>query len=64
MPKMKTNRAAAKRFKRTGTGKLRRNHSYKNHKLTSKTRTRKRKLGKPADVHASDVKRVSRMIQG
>ncbi|HEB83493.1 MAG TPA: 50S ribosomal protein L35 [Bacteroidetes bacterium] len=64
MPKMKTNRAAAKRFRRTGSGKLRRNRSYKSHILTKKSRDRKRKLSKAALVSSVDVKRVTRMIQG
>jgi large subunit ribosomal protein L35 len=44
MPKMKTNRAAAKRLKRTGTGKLRRRRANKSHILTKKTTKRKRRL--------------------
>ena len=43
MPKIKTNRAAAKRFKKTGTGKLKRNKAYKSHILTKKSTKRKRK---------------------
>ena len=46
MPKLKTNRAAAKRFKKTGTGKLKRNKAYKSHILTKKTTKRKRNLRK------------------
>ncbi len=63
MPKMKTNRAAAKRFRKTGTGKIRRNRSHKSHILTKKSRKRKRNLGKPALVASVDVQRVERMIQ-
>ena len=44
MPKIKTNRAAAKRFKKTGTGKLKRNKAYKSHILTKKSTKRKRNL--------------------
>ncbi|MBS1262803.1 MAG: 50S ribosomal protein L35 [Calditrichaeota bacterium] len=62
MPKMRTNRAAAKRFRRTGSGKIRRNRSFKSHMLTKKTRDRKRKLGKAALVDQVDVQRVIRMI--
>ena len=47
MPKMKTKRAAAKRFKATGTGKLKRNKAYKSHILTNKSAKRKRNLRKP-----------------
>lgn len=63
MPKMKTNRAAAKRFRRTGSGKVRRHHSHKSHILTKKSRSRKRKLGQPALVSQVDLQRVIRMIQ-
>ena len=50
MPKIKTNRAAAKRFKATGTGKLKRNKAYKSHILTKKTTKRKRNLRKSTNV--------------
>ena len=59
---MKTNRAAAKRFKLTGSGKLRRNHAYKSHILTKKSQGRKRKLRKSTLVDPSDVGRVRRML--
>ncbi len=62
MPKMKTNRAAAKRFKLTGTGKLVRNHANKSHILTKKAKTRKRNLRKSTLVDPSDVGRVRRML--
>jgi len=58
MPKIKTNRAAAKRFTKTGSGKLKRNKAYKSHILTKKTTKRKRNLRKSALVHAADIKRV------
>jgi large subunit ribosomal protein L35 len=64
MPKMKTNRAAAKRFKRTGTGKLRRNKAYRSHILTKKTTKRKRHLRKGTLVSKADAKRVNRLIPG
>jgi len=53
MPKMKTRRAAAKRFKLTGTGKLKRNKAYKSHILTKKTTKRKRNLRQSAIVGKS-----------
>ena len=53
MPKIKTNRAAAKRFKATGTGKLKRNKAYRRHILTKKTTKNKRNLRKPAIVDAT-----------
>lgn len=62
MPKMKTNRGAAKTFRRTGTGKYKRMKAYKSHILTKKNRKRKRNLRKATLVHPSDEKRVSRMV--
>ena len=50
MPKMKTSRAAAKRFKKTGSGKLKRNKAYKSHILTKKSQKRKRNLRKAAMI--------------
>ena len=61
MPKMKTNRAAAKRFKLTGTGKIKRHKAYLRHILTKKSRGRKRELGKSALVAETEVHRVLRM---
>jgi large subunit ribosomal protein L35 len=62
MPKMKTNKAAAKRFKRTATGKIKRRKPLKNHILTKKTTKRKRKLRQPTLVHKSDMDRVNAML--
>jgi large subunit ribosomal protein L35 len=62
MPKLKTNRAAMKRFRKTGTGKVRRNKAFKSHILTKKTTKRKRGLRKAALVHPTDMKRVRRML--
>lgn len=64
MPKMKTNRAAAKRFKRTARGKLRRWKAYKSHILTKKTRKRKRKLRQATLVSRADKVRVKRLMPG
>lgn len=64
MPKMKTNRAAAKRFKRTASGKFRRNRAYRSHILTKKSRKRKRRLRKPDLVSAADEPRVKRLLPG
>ena len=64
MPKMKTKRAAAKRFSRTGTGKLKRSHAFKRHILTKKSRKRKRQLGKSAIVDASNKRQIARMLPG
>lgn len=62
MPKLKTRRAVAKRFKVTGSGKLKRSHAYAGHILTKKTTKRKRNLRKSDIVHSSDEKRMKRML--
>lgn len=62
MPKTKTKRGAAKRFKFTASGKVKRSRAYLRHILTSKTRKQKRRLGKPAIVAAPDEKSVRRML--
>ena len=61
MPKIKTCRAAAKRFKKTGTGKLVRNKAYKSHILTKKSQKRKRNLRK-ATVDATNVKSMKKAL--
>lgn len=63
MPKLKTNRGAKKRFKRTGTGKLKRRRAYRNHILTKKAPKRKRQLRKMPTVHKNDVKAIDEMIR-
>ena len=62
MPKMKTRRGASKRFKLTGTGKIKRNKANKSHILTKKTPKRKRRLRKGTILTAVEVKRVKKMI--
>ncbi|RKY87608.1 50S ribosomal protein L35 [candidate division KSB1 bacterium] len=62
MPKIKTNRGAAKRFKFTASGKIKRRKSYGSHILTKKTRKRKRNLRKPSLISPVDRKRVIQMI--
>ena len=62
MPKMKTNRGAAKRFSRTGSGGLKRNQSHRRHILTKKSTKRKRHLRSPMEVHESDIKMINRLI--
>lgn len=62
MPKMKSNRGAAKSFKVTGTGKFKRKNAYKSHILTKKTTKRKRQLRHSSIVSDSDAKRVARML--
>jgi len=60
--KRKTNRSAAKRFKLTGTGKIKRRHSHARHILTKKPRKRVRKLASSALVSKADSKRVKKML--
>ncbi|CBK74762.1 LSU ribosomal protein L35P [Butyrivibrio fibrisolvens 16/4] len=62
MPKMKTRRAAAKRFKVTGTGKLKRNKAYKRHILTKKTTKNKRNLRHATIVDATNVKNMKKVL--
>jgi large subunit ribosomal protein L35 len=62
MPKMKTNKSAAKRFRRTASGKFKRSHAFVNHILTKKSTERKRKLRRSGLVHAHDEERVKKML--
>ena len=62
MPKMKTKRAAAKRFKTTGTGKLVRNKAYKSHILTKKSPKRKRNLRKATVMDQSNVRSMKKVL--
>jgi len=62
MPKMKSNRAASKRFSRTASGKLKRNKAYASHILTKKSRKRKRNLRKSGLVAGVDEKRLRQLI--
>ena len=62
MPKMKTTKAAAKRFKTTGTGKLVRNKAYKSHILTKKSQKRKRNLRKATITDATNVKSMKKIL--
>jgi large subunit ribosomal protein L35 len=59
---MKTNRSAAKRFKKTGNGKLVRNKAFKRHILTKKSTKRKRNLRQPAVVDATNVKTMKKIM--
>ena len=63
MPKMKSRRAAQKRFTTTGSGKLKRFHANHSHILTKKTRKRKNKLKKGDLVSSADFPRVNRLLQ-
>lgn len=62
MPKIKTNRGAAKRFRKTGTGKIRRNKAFTSHILTSKTTKRKRDLRQGTLVAKVDQKNIAQLI--
>lgn len=61
MPKMKTNRGAAKRFKKTGTGKVSRGKAFRNHILTSKTTKRKRNLRRKGIMARGDARKTLKL---
>ncbi len=62
MPKMKTKSSAKKRFKLTGTGKIKRKHAFKSHILTKKSKKRKLKLTHAALVHKSDAPNIKQQL--
>jgi len=64
MPKMKTNRSTAKRFKLTSGGKVKRMRAFKSHILTKKTAKRKRRLRKSDICAPGDAKRIKRLLRG
>lgn len=64
MPKMKTNRATAKRVKRTGSGKFKRMRAFKSHILTKKTTKRKRRLRQSTIASHADEGRLRRLLPG
>ncbi len=63
MPKMRTKRGAAKRFKLTGKGKVKRSRAFKSHILTKKHPKRKRRLRQATTVAAADERRIKRLLQ-
>ena len=63
MPKMKTKSSAKKRFKLTGTGKIKRKHAFKSHILTKKSKKRKLKLTHSTLVHESDVNSIKEQLR-
>jgi len=63
MPKMKTKSGAKKRFKLTGTGKVKRKHAFKSHILTKKTKKRKRNLTKLTVVHPTNEKAILDLLK-
>ncbi len=62
MPKQKTKSSAKKRFKLTGTGKIKRKHAFKSHILTKKSKKRKKALTKMGLVHKADMSNVKHML--
>ena len=62
MPKLKTHQGAAKRFKKTASGRVKRGHAFQRHILTSKGTKRKRQLDMPDMVDKADLPKVKRMI--
>jgi len=62
MPKLKTHKGASKRFKKTGTGKIKRHHAFARHILTSKARSRKRKLTQAVVVDKTNHPEIERML--
>ncbi len=62
MPKLKTHKGASKRFKKTGTGKIKRRHAFARHILTSKTRSRKRRLGQATVADTANSPEIERML--
>ena len=63
MPKMKTKSSAKKRFKLTGTGKIKRKHAFKSHILTKKSKKRKLKLTHDTLVHKADVNSIKEQLR-
>jgi large subunit ribosomal protein L35 len=64
MPKMKTHSGAKKRFRKTGTGRIRARHAFTSHNMGKKPAKRKRRLGRPVEVAKSDLGEVKRLLGG
>jgi large subunit ribosomal protein L35 len=62
LPKIKTHRGAAKRFKKTATGKVKASHAFHRHLLGGKPAQRKRRLGLPVIVNSADEKKVKKLL--
>ena len=62
MPKQKSNKSVKKRFRVTGTGKIRRKHAFRDHLLEHKPTSRTRRLGRPAEVTGGDKRRVKKLL--
>ena len=64
MPKMKSHSGASKRFKKTGTGKLKARHAFSSHILEKKSPKRKRHMNNPAEIAPADSSRVNKLLGG
>ena len=64
MPKLKTNRAAAKRFRKTASGKFKAGHAFKSHILTKKSTKTKRQLRGAVNVHETNMGHMAQMLPG
>jgi large subunit ribosomal protein L35 len=64
MPKMKSHSGASKRFRKTGTGKLRGRPAYSSHILEKKSPKRKRKMAKPVEISPNDAPKVRKLLGG
>jgi large subunit ribosomal protein L35 len=64
MPKMKSHSGAKKRFKKTGTGKLKARHAFSSHNLEKKSAKRRRAFGLDRDISEADRKRVTKLLGG
>ncbi|MBP1968856.1 large subunit ribosomal protein L35 [Virgibacillus natechei] len=62
MPKMKSHKGSQKRFRKTGTGKLKRSHAFTSHMFANKSQKQKRKLRKSTVVSAGDYRRIKTML--
>ncbi len=62
MPKMKTHRGAAKRFSKTGSGKIKRSHSFRNHMFSAKSPKQKRQLRRSTTMAPGDVRRLKQLL--
>ena len=64
MPKVKTHSGAKKRFRKTGTGRIRARHAFTSHNLGKKAAKRKRRLGRPVEIAEGDRAEVNRLLAG
>ncbi len=62
MPKMKSHRGAVKRFRKTGSGRIKRDHAFTNHMFSAKSAKQKRQLRRPTMVAAGDARRMKQLL--